>query len=178
MSETANNGPTPKSENEIASVEPLATREFGSAYEPEAADKSLKAFDQKFYDEINDRLDATRHGHFSYFLSYGYVPDVTPSFAVKLPKGFLNKNPTRLVLETIGLCNDSGKRVLDVSCGRGWTVHILKEYFRPGSVNAIDPCPKAIEFCRKTHKYPEVSLDQGSGMRTAARYHTKCAYVM
>ena len=121
---------------------------------------------QASYDSLNRSLDATMFGKHSYFLNYGYVPDESPQYAaVTLPEYCLNKNSVRLVLETIGDCDLHGKRVLDVGCGRGGTVAVLLEYFRPAFVNAVDLSAAAIAFCRQTHTHPRVRFDQGDAER-------------
>jgi SAM-dependent methyltransferase len=127
-----------------------------------ASDSTVKNGYISFYNGVTDQLDASPFGAFSFFLNYGYVPDGGPQFAaVPLPEHFVNRNSVRLVLETIGDCDVAGQNVLDVGCGRGGTVFVLKEFFNPALVQGIDLSPHAIEFCRRTHRYPGVRFEQG-----------------
>ena len=111
-----------------------------------------KAMHRRFYDSVTTQLDASVFGAFSYFLNYGYVADISPQHSrVELPEHYINRNSVKLVLETIGDCDVNGRRILDVGCGRGGTVHVLTTFFRQTSVTGVDLAPAAIAFCRKTH---------------------------
>jgi phthiocerol/phenolphthiocerol synthesis type-I polyketide synthase E len=117
---------------------------------------------RQFYDDITARLDGSDVGPFSLFLNFGYVPDASPSHApVELPEHWINRSSARLVLEVIGRCDLTGRRVLDVGCGRGGTVSVLTAFFRPSSVRGLDLSPAAIAFCRKQHREPQVAFDVG-----------------
>jgi SAM-dependent methyltransferase len=117
---------------------------------------------QRFYDGVTAQLDSTMFGDFSFFLNYGYVPNLNPQFStVELPDHYINKNSIRLVLEVIGDCALSGRRVLDVGCGRGGTVYVLHQFFHPDSVTGLDLSPNAIAFCRRIHNYPGVDFREG-----------------
>ena len=118
------------------------------------------------YDSLNRSLNATVFGKHSQFLNYGYVPDSSPHFSViALPEFCINKNSVRLVLETIGDCDVDDKRVLDVGCGRGGTVSVLLEYFKPASVNAVDLSVEAVAFCRETQKDGRARFEQADAER-------------
>src|SRR6266540_2859783 len=72
---------------------------------PASADPggTVKAGFLRFYNAVTEQLDSTEVGQFSFFLNYGYSPDLKPQHAVvKLPAGFINKNSVQLVLELIG----------------------------------------------------------------------------
>jgi len=112
-----------------------------------------------FYNSINESLDATLFGPFTFFLNYGYVSNGNADFAaVQLPDHYLNRNSVKLVLETIADCPINGAFVLDVSCGRGGTVHTIKNFFKPGRIVAMDLSSSAIRFSRVAHRYPDVSF--------------------
>ncbi|GAB6043111.1 class I SAM-dependent methyltransferase [Endothiovibrio diazotrophicus] len=118
----------------------------------------LPALDEvgSFYDAINGQLDATQFGAHALFLNYGYVPNGTPHYAAhRLPEVFFGRNAARLVLEVIADTEVDGRhRVLDVGCGRGGTLSIFHRFFSPGRMLGIDLSPKAIAFCRATHRFP------------------------
>ncbi len=121
-----------------------------------------KARWKRFYDTVSGQLDGNLFGQFSFFLNYGYVPDGGPEFsAVTLPEQYINKNSVKLVLEVIQDCPVDGKRVLDVGCGRGGTIHVLKTFFNPASLDGLDLSSAAIQFCRTAHKDPRVSFHEG-----------------
>lgn len=120
---------------------------------------ALKASYKRFYDGVSAQLASSPYGSFSFFLNYGYVGDGRA--VVVLPEHYINKNSVRLVLELIGDCPVDGKRVLDVGCGRGGTVHTLISFFDPAQVSGLDLSTNAIEFCRQAHRDPRVSFREG-----------------
>jgi SAM-dependent methyltransferase len=125
-----------------------------------------KAECRQFYDDISRRLDASVFGPFSLFLNLGYAPAGTPSASViQLPDQCLNKNSMRLVLEVIGNCNLSGRRVLDAGCGRGGTVSVIRQFFEPASVCGLDLAPAAIKFCRANQRGANVTFQVGDAER-------------
>jgi SAM-dependent methyltransferase len=129
---------------------------------PEGSPEAVKATLRRFYDSVSEQLDATLFGDFSFFLNYGYVADLGPQLAVvELPEHCLNRNSVKLVLEMIGDCPITGRRVLDVGCGRGGTVDILTRFFEPTSIVGMDLSPVAIAFCRRAHRHPRVRFEVG-----------------
>jgi len=111
-----------------------------------------------FYDAVNHQLSGSAVGGYALFLNYGYVPNENPEQArVALPRHTLNRNCIRLVLEMIGDCPLSPScAVLDVGCGRGGTVSVLRQYFTVGPVTAIDLSLAAVAFASRA---------QGSAVR-------------
>jgi SAM-dependent methyltransferase len=123
---------------------------------------AVKASYKRFYDTVSTQLAQSVYGQFSFFLNYGYVSDGRPEFAaVTLPPQYINRNSVKLVLELIGDCPINGKRVLDVGCGRGGTIHVLTTFFKPAQVTGLDLSTKAIEFCRQAHKDRRVAFHEG-----------------
>jgi phthiocerol/phenolphthiocerol synthesis type-I polyketide synthase E len=117
---------------------------------------------RRFYDAVSIQLDSTVFGQFSFFLNYGYRSNHHPTHAViQVPEHYINKNSVRLVLELIGDCPITGRRVLDVGCGRGGTVHVIKTMFNASAITGLDLSPQAIAFCRQAHAGPTVSFFEG-----------------
>jgi ubiquinone/menaquinone biosynthesis C-methylase UbiE len=65
------------------------------------------------------------------------------------------------VLELVGDCDLKDRRILDVGCGRGGTVFVIKEFFKPASVQGLDLSRNAIASCRANHHYENVRFDEG-----------------
>jgi phthiocerol/phenolphthiocerol synthesis type-I polyketide synthase E len=136
-----------------------------AAADADPADVAKAGF-RHFYNGVSEQLDATEVGEFSFFLNYGYSADLNPQHAVvTLPPRFINRNSVKLVLELIGDHDLGGQRVLDVGCGRGGTVTVLKEFFQCASINGIDLSPRAVEFCRRRHQAAGVRFDVGDAER-------------
>jgi phthiocerol/phenolphthiocerol synthesis type-I polyketide synthase E len=144
-------------------VEPTLGEDLLKAVDGFSLDSSAqKARWKRFYDTVSTQLDGNVFGQFSYFLNYGYVPDGLPEFsAVSLPEQYINKNSVKLVLEVIQDCPVEGKRVLDVGCGRGGTIHVFKTFFNPSRLDGLDLSSAAIQFCRAAHKDPRISFHEG-----------------
>jgi acyl transferase domain-containing protein/SAM-dependent methyltransferase len=131
-----------------------------------ATEGSVKAAIQRFYDAVNGQLDAGVAREYSFFLNYGYTADGRSERSVhQLPIKALNRNGIQLVLEVVGDCELEGRRILDVGCGRGGTIAVLQRFFSPGETVGLDLSPVAIEFCRRTHIYPQVSFICGDAER-------------
>jgi SAM-dependent methyltransferase len=122
----------------------------------------VKEGQRRFFDAVTAQLNSGGYGQFSFFLNYGYASDGKPEFAtVQLPEHYLNRNSVKLVLEVIGDYSVRGRRVLDVGCGRGGTIHVLTTLFEPQSVTGLDLSGAAIAFCRETHKDPRARFIEG-----------------
>jgi len=148
---------------------PCADPEQGTSMAgmPEAINPH-KAECRQFYDDISRQLDASVFGPFSLFLNFGYAAAGTASYSVvQLPDQCLNKNSMRLVLEVIGDCDLRGRRVLDVGCGRGGTVSVIKQFFEPANVGGVDLAPVAIRFCQANQRGPNVTFQVGDAERLA-----------
>lgn len=117
---------------------------------------------RRFYNAVSEQLDSGALGAFSRFLNFGYVPNDNPSFAPVAADLKVGRNAARLVLEVVGDCPLAPHhRLLDVGCGRGGTVWVLRNLLRVGPIRAIDLAPQAIAFCRGEHRYPDTEFRVG-----------------
>jgi SAM-dependent methyltransferase/acyl carrier protein len=117
-----------------------------------APEIAAKTSYRDFYNDVTRRLEQSGVGAASFFLNYGYVSldassDESP---FQVPPETFNRNSVCLALELIGSNQLTGKRVLDVGCGRGGTAALLGETFGAQAIG-VDLSPEAITFCRKTH---------------------------
>ena len=130
-----------------------------TAFDPEALQAfessatRTKAGTRQFYNAINEQLDGTIFGEHAAFLNYGYVADDSPQHAqVELPAHVVNRTSVKLVLELIGDCELTGRRVLDVGCGRGGTLLVVDQYFSASSKIGVDLSSAAIAYCRRAYR--------------------------
>lgn len=119
---------------------------------------------QRFYDAVSRQLDAGPFADHARFLNYGYVPNDNRQHARwRPPAGQPGRNAVRLVLELIGDVDiGAAHAVLDVGCGRGGTVALLREHCGPRLVVGLDLAPAAVAFCRRTQSGPGVHFLTGS----------------
>ncbi|MGH9693850.1 MAG: class I SAM-dependent methyltransferase, partial [Bryobacteraceae bacterium] len=139
-----------------------------AVFEPEAlqsfslSEERTRTGTRKFYNSINRQLADTVFGDYSYFLNYGYVPDSSSGSArIELPLQFLNRTSAQLVLELIGDCELMGKRFLDIGCGRGGSIMIVRKYFRAALRVGLDLSSEAIAFCNRIHADPATHFLEG-----------------
>lgn len=112
----------------------------------------LKRAHRQFYDRITTQLNASEFGAFSYFLNLGYVPDGSACYSqVRLPSRYPNRTSVQLALELIADCPLTDRRLLDVGCGRGGTIAVVKTFFRPRALVGVDLSPAAVTFDQRTH---------------------------
>ncbi len=118
---------------------------------------------RRFYNSVNRQLNASSFGSQSFFLNYGYAPNDSIGYSrIELPENYLNKNPTRLVLEVMGDCPvEPDAELLDVGCGRGGTVTVLEEFFKFRRIVGMDLSSQAVAFCHKTHRFDNAGFLEG-----------------
>lgn len=115
----------------------------------EASVADVKRRVKRLYDGISAQLNTSGHAQHSRFLQLGYASTGAGDHSVvELPARCLNKNCIRLVCELVGAFPIAGRQVLDVGCGRGGTLYVLNEYFRPAATTGLDLSTDAISFCR------------------------------
>ncbi len=117
---------------------------------------------RRFYDDVTRRLDATGVAEASFFLNYGYasLDPAADESRVPVPDGVFNPNSIRLAHELVGSTDLTGRRVLDVGCGRGGTARLLAEAFG-AEVVGVDLSPEAIAFCASAHVRPDLRFEVG-----------------
>jgi phthiocerol/phenolphthiocerol synthesis type-I polyketide synthase E len=122
---------------------------------------------RSFYDTLTRQLDASMFGDSAFFLNLGYAPvDGLPRRSpIHIPKHALDANSVMLVLELVGDCPLSGKRVLDVGCGRGGTIVTLLRYCDIARGTGMDLSPEAVMFCRRRHRFPNAQFANGDAER-------------
>jgi SAM-dependent methyltransferase len=131
-------------------------------YDPAATLDADKNATRQFYNSVSRQLDALELGTHAHFLNFGYVPDGRPEHArINLPTHLLNKNCVKLVLEVVGDSDLTDRRVLDIGCGRGGTVSVLRRYHAPRTIVGVDLSPAAIAFCRRVHADGRVRFYEG-----------------
>ena len=95
------------------------------------------------------------------FLDYAYEEDppmVLPLDASDEP----NRAHINLYHRTATQADLSGKRVLEVSCGRGGGASYLMRTQHPAFYTGLDLNPNGIAFCQKTHKLPGLNFLEGN----------------
>jgi SAM-dependent methyltransferase len=94
------------------------------------ADGAILGGTARNFEHVNRRLAGTPFEKHLRFLNFGY--EALPGEPVpgpKLPVAFPNKDSARLLFALVGETDLSGRRVLDVGCGRGGNVWLLQRTY-------------------------------------------------
>ena len=52
----------------------------------------------------------------------------------------------------------TGLKVLEIGCGNGWGTKLIKKYFNPSEIRAIDLDPKMIDIAKKSNKDSRITF--------------------
>lgn len=95
------------------------------------------------------------------FLNYGYADDKN----IKLNKeDETNRYPLQLYHHVTASIDLKDLDVLEVGCGRGGGASYVARYLYPKSVEGIDICRKAVDFCQKNHSLNNLSFRAGNAL--------------
>jgi len=95
------------------------------------------------------------------FMDWAYEED--PPVALPLAASDEpNRAHINLYHRTTTQADLSGKRVLEVSCGRGGGASYLVRTLRPASYTGLDLNPNGIAFCQKRHNLPGLNFVEGN----------------
>jgi ubiquinone/menaquinone biosynthesis C-methylase UbiE len=95
------------------------------------------------------------------FMDWAYEED--PPMALPLAASDEpHRAHTQLYHRTATQADLSGKRVLEVSCGRGGGASYLVRTLRPASYTGLDLNSHGIAFCQKKHNLPGLDFIQGN----------------
>ena len=131
-----------------------------------AAAAERRTLVRHFYDRVNLSLAGAVYARDAIFLNFGYLADEQPRLSpIRLPAHWVNRNRMDLVLELVGGCRLAGRKVLDVGCGRGGTITMLKHFFAAGPVWGLDLSPAAVAFCGRHHGGPDLHFVSGDAER-------------
>jgi ubiquinone/menaquinone biosynthesis C-methylase UbiE len=95
------------------------------------------------------------------FMNYGYA-SLNGDGVLRLHE---NDEPNRYCIQlyhhVVGSIDLTGKRVLEVGCGRGGGSRFLKSYHRPAEMIGVDYSKQAVRLCHRTHKLPGLAFVHG-----------------
>jgi ubiquinone/menaquinone biosynthesis C-methylase UbiE len=97
------------------------------------------------------------------FMNYGYAYD---GGAASPPKLHARDEGDRYCIQLYDLVGGkpadiTGKRVLEVGCGRGGGASYLTRYFEPESYRGVDISHNVVGFCKKCHTVDNLSFLRG-----------------
>lgn len=111
----------------------------------------LKEDVQRTFTAINRSLEDKGLSRFSTFNNWGYAQLASDEDAEDARGA--NALFIRLLSEVVRGRGLAGKRILEVSCGRGGNVNALCKYYAPGEVVGLDLTESNIAFCAANNRY-------------------------
>jgi SAM-dependent methyltransferase len=119
-------------------------------------DATLKALQADNFDNLNDVVEGSAFDRHMRFFNFGYRPlgDEQP-VGPKLGAGFPNQDSAQLLFQVVGDTDLTGRDVVEIGCGRGGNLWLLRRSFAPGSVTGADIAYKSIAFCRRAMPEPD-----------------------
>lgn len=99
-----------------------------------------------------------------WFLNYGYEPQTPPGLKLSV-EDEPNRTSIQLYNLVAGAVDLSGKRVLEVSSGRGGGARFVYHYMRPELMVGLDRTAKAVDFCNRHHGRPGLTFVCGDAQQ-------------
>lgn len=149
-------------------------------------DATLKALQADNFDNLNAVVADSPFDRHLRFFNFGYRPlgDEQPA-GPALGAGFPNKDSAQLLFQVVGDTDLTGRAVVEVGCGRGGNLWLLRRSYGPGSVTGLDIAERSVAFCRASMPEPDArfavadaeALPLGAGVADAVlSVETSCTY--
>lgn len=118
---------------------------------PADDDEALKTLQADNFDNLNDVVAATPFDRHLRFFNFGYRPlGDEPAVGPRLGAGFPNKDSAQLLFQVIGDTDLTDARVVEIGCGRGGNLWLLRRHHAVQTVTGVDIAPKSIAFCQRS----------------------------
>lgn len=152
----------------------------------DAGDAALKAGQAENFDNLNDVVAGSAFDRHLRFFNFGYRPlEGEPVAGPSLGALFPNRDSAQLLFEVVGDVDLAGAKVVEVGCGRGGNLWLLRRYFGVGSVVGVDIAFKSMVFCHESMPDDDAAfihgdaeqVPVGSGVADAiVSVETSCTY--
>lgn len=122
-------------------------------------DAALKASQAANFDNLNEVVADSKFDRHLRFFNFGYRPlgDDEP-VGPRLGPGFPNQDSAQLLFQVIGPTDLTGARVVEVGCGRGGNLWLLRRHFGTAEVIGADIAYKSVAFCRRSMPEPDAQF--------------------
>lgn len=119
-------------------------------------DATLKALQADNFDNLNEVVADSPFDRHMRFFNFGYRPlgDEQPA-GPRLGAGFPNQDSAQLLFQLIGDTDLAGRDVVEVGCGRGGNLWLVRRTYEPASVVGADIAHRSVAFCRRAMPEPD-----------------------
>lgn len=123
------------------------------------SDREIKAAQADNFDSLNEVVADTAFDRHLRFLNFGYRP--LPGEDPKGPKlgfAFPNKDSAQLLFQTIGDTSLEGARLVEVGCGRGGNIWLIRRHHQVELAVGLDIAAGSVARCAQTNPEPEAQF--------------------
>ena len=112
-------------------------------------DAALKASQAANFDNLNKVVADTPFDRHMRFFNFGYRPlgDDQP-VGPTLGRGFPNQDSAQLLFQVVGDTDLTDADVVEVGCGRGGNLWLLRRHYRTASVTGVDIAYRSMAFAK------------------------------
>lgn len=126
----------------------------------EAAAKARR--EAAIYDKINLAINQTIYRDVAIYLNFGYCAlEGVPIHGAFTDPEVVTSDSMRLVIELIGDTPLEGRYVVDVGCGRGGTLEVIRQLYAPAFTLGIDLSREAVAFCSRRYPLATAAFKEG-----------------
>lgn len=123
----------------------------GRAVGSTADDEELKSRHARNFDDLNDAFAGEPFDAHLRFLNFGYRPlDSEGRLGPRLGAAFPNRDSAQLLFQVIGDAEIDGRDIVEIGCGRGGNLWLLRRTHEPASVTGVDLSARCIDFARES----------------------------
>jgi len=114
-----------------------------------SGDAALKASQAANFDNLNKVVADTAFDRHMRFFNFGYRPlgDDQP-VGPTLGRGFPNQDSAQLLFQVVGDTDLTDADVVEIGCGRGGNLWLLRRHYRTRSVTGVDIAPLSMAFAK------------------------------
>lgn len=125
-------------------------------------DATLKALQADNFDSLNEVVADTAFDRHLRFFNFGYRPigDEEPA-GPRLGAGFPNQDSAQLLFQLVGDAELGGRNVVEIGCGRGGNLWLVRRTYGPASVTGVDIAPRSIAFANGAMPDPDCTFTVG-----------------
>jgi len=149
-------------------------------------DAALKALQADNFDNLNRVVDGSPFDRHLRFFNFGYRPlEGEAPMGPRLGAGFPNQDSAQLLFQVIGDTDLRDRDVVEIGCGRGGNLWLVRRTFQPSSVTGLDIAERSVAYCRRSMPEREArfavsdaeALPLGAGVADAVlSVETSCTY--
>ncbi|WP_230412093.1 thioesterase domain-containing protein [Undibacterium hunanense] len=138
-----------------------------AAMSPQVSSSATLDRNRQAYAGLAEVLENAGLAEHALYLNWGYAPQTgLPDWASNvLPPGETGMAQARLILEVLGDTPLTGKRVLDVGCGRGGALALLARLYPDSNLAGADLSAANIAYCRKRHQHARLRFQVADACR-------------